>query len=341
MENINKFRCALCESELPYGNTVESHINNVHLISYSKYYEYCKLNNNTVCANCGNKLYRLNPWSDYVLPCLECNSKFYSRMVSTLISNWNSYLVNSEFCRLWLLNESYRDRVMNFNFLDLDKSLKNYLSKSRIRYDKLNLFKISSKPGMSPYINLLNTNNLLIESSGYRIINSELKYYDDINGYKFDVHGSKYSLILPEEVEYYNKTHYRYNILNKSSDPQSVKKLKLQSGKCIKFYNSSIDICKSILRLMKDGEVVDIMTLPDSDLEYVKFYILTNKELLKYVLNIIHEIIRHSSVVRDNVFLLNKVVVNSNGKFKLNINWVIKKNKQFINDGESVNILIL
>ena len=72
-----------------------------------------------------------------------------------------------------------------------------------------------------------------------------------------------------------------------------------------------------------------------------KFYILTNKELLKYVLNIIHEIIRHSSVVRDNVFLLNKVVVNSNGKFKLNINWVIKKNKQFINDGESVNILIL
>jgi hypothetical protein len=321
--NENKFICKICGAEVNYGeDSAQTHIETNHLIRYSKYYEYCKLDvNKNECPECRKRLYRLNPWSNYILPCCICNDqKLYYKKLSEIVCGWENYIINGKYSSLWLVNSEYRDRFLNFLFSDIDKLIDKIKQRDKIKIDSVNLFEISSSIGSSHEISERNINNLSLTTSRYHFDKKDFKFNKSLNGYEFMVGKHKYSIILPELCDYNNKTYYRYSIFN-SDTSRLIRRLKISSSTCIKFYNTISSNYKSILALKKNGEFLNSSIVSDDVFEYIKFYILRNKHLLSNIFNIYNELLKYSSNIQDNVFLLNKIYVNNLGKGDIKLTW--------------------
>ena len=67
---------------------------------------------------------------------------------------------------------------------------------------------------------------------------------------------------------------------------------------------------------------------------------MSNTSLLRYLFNVLYELIKNSDTVYDYAFLLNKVVVNPSGKFNMMIDWTIN-NMMLNSDKDILNISIL
>jgi hypothetical protein len=204
--------------------------------------------------------------------------------------------------------------------------------------DDLGLVKITTEPGKSPYIDPSMKNVILLESE-YEFTKEDLAIINN-EKFKFNFNGNEYEIYLPEECEYHNNNHYKYNILNRSNNPQSAKKLLLSSGTCMKFYNTNFDACKSLLKVNKNGSGIYSISLSPEELECMKYYIMSNPSLLRYILNVLYEMMKYSMSVYDQAFLLNRIQINQSSKFDMVIDWTIN-NKMMDLGNKSLNISVL
>lgn len=330
----SKIICHLCGEELDCTDDFERHVLENHMMTYSSYYEYVKSMKIMECDVCDKPLYRTSPWFDLYNPCIECGSnRIYFDSVMLNIDKIYGFLCNNRLLKLFILNKTLRDKLINFDLLEYCKKLE---SANKFKFD-YNLYSIDSKKGRSPYIGY-DLSNVEFGDSIYNITKKEMIMCDDY--YKFSIDNNLYELHLPEECEYHNNNHYKYNILNRNSHTQSAKKLLLSSGTCIKFYNTNFDGCKSILRIVKNGVNTYSIGLTPHELDYIKYYIMSNSVLLRYIFNILFEIIKNSDTIYDYSFLLNKVVVNPSGKFNMIIDWTLNK-KMLESDKDTLNISVL
>lgn len=340
--NDKEFICKICGASLLYSSLVPDHLRKKHLINYSRYYEYCTLENNKhECPECRKRLYKLNPWSNYVLPCYDCNDqKLYYKKLFEIINGWQNYLVNGKYSSLWISSEDYRDRYLNFSFSDLDKIIDRIKSRDKFKIDPINLFDVEILSGHSTEISERNISRISLIKSRYHFEKKDFKFIKSINGYEFMVGKNKYSIILPEQCDYNNKTYYRYSIFN-SDTSRLIKRLKVSSNTCIKFYNTILSNCKSILMLRKNGNPINSMLVSDDVFEYIKFYILRNKHLMTNIFNIYNELIKSPRDIQDNIFLLNNIYLNKDGKGSLVLNWKISEDDQSVIDKNHINLTLI
>lgn len=317
-----KIKCNLCGSEFKIGNGLNDHLNNYHFISYNQYVE-CKKEGIYINPWVGNKLsdnYNLNEFME-------------------VLDLYFSYLLEDNFSRLWILNKKYRDMMINYNFSYYDTLFSDLIKSKCLMYDDINLFDILINESCPKILSKENILGISLIQSRTNIKNNEL-YEIAPRSYSFKIKNSEYRIDLPEIIPYDNKNHYRYNILSTYSNPQSCKKLWIPSDKyCIKFYNTSFDECKSILRIYRDGNRVHSISLSDSEIYYIKFYIMSNKEILREILSVIRELIRNSDITSDSALILNSIQVNQYGKFNLNIGWTCIDN--ILRDKGTLNISII
>lgn len=331
----SKIPCELCGELLTCTDEFEAHVANDHMMSYSSYYEYVKSIESVECDVCERNLHRTSPWFDLYNPCIDCgNNRIYFDSVMINIDKIYGYLCSNRLLKLFILDRDLRDRLIKFDLLEYCKRLNKV---NRLVYD-YNLYTIQTKKGRSPYIDY-SLSNVEFVPSPYNITRKDMIVCEDY--YSFNIGSNRYELHLPEECEYHNNNHYKYNILNRCNNSQSAKKLLLSSGTCIKFYNTNFDGCKSILKIMKNGSQVYAIGLSTEELNHIKFYIMSNSVLLRYLLGILMEIMRNSDVVYDYSFLLNKVTINPSGKFNMIIDWTLNNRMLESDHKETLNISIL
>lgn len=320
-----KIKCNLCNSEFNIGNGLNNHLENYHFISYNQYVER---------GSNENEVY-MNPWTGYKLPKNYSLNEFME-----VLDLYFSYLLDdNNFSRLWILNKKYRDMMIVYNFSYYDAIFTNLIKSKCLVYDDINLFDININESYPKILSKENISGISLTQSRTNIMNNEL-YESAPRSYLFRIKNSEYRIDLPEIIPYDNKNHYRYNILSTYSNPQSCKKLWIPNDKyCIKFYNTSFDECKSILRIYRNGNRVHSVSLSDSEIYYIKFYIMSNKEILREVLSVIRELIRNSDVTSDNSLILNSIQVNQYGKFNLNIGWTCIDN--ILRDKGTLNVSII
>lgn len=329
-------KCKLCNSTIDYSGDFEAHILTDHMMSYSKYYEYSKLIGSVKCDICNEDVYRISPWFEVYNPCISCSSqRMYFESVLMGINKIHDIICNNRYSKLFILDKSLRERMIEFDIPKYCRSLSKIRSNSN---DDINLFKISTYDGRSPYLDP-SMSNAKISKSSYDISKKDMIMCNN-ESFSLRIHDDVYTIYLPEECEYHNNNHYKYNILNRQNNPQSAKKLLLSSGTCIKFYNTNFDRCKSLLRVSKNGNNIYSVSLSMDELDYIKYYIMSNTSLLRYLFNVLYELIRNSDTVYDYAFLLNKVVVNPSGKFNMMIDWTIN-NMMLNSDKDILNISIL
>lgn len=326
-------RCMLCNKELDYTDSFKDHVINDHMMTYSKYYEYVKSVNHVRCNICNNIMHRLTPWFEIYNPCINCTEpKMYFESVLMNIDKVYNILCTNKYIKLFILNSTLRDRLTHFNLLDYCTTLS-----SINPLEGINLFNIDMKPGRSPYVDV-DMFNVVYSKSSYNIDPSELISHNST--YKFSIGDDKYEIRLPEECEYHNNNHYKYNILNRSNNPQSAKKLLLSSGTCVKFYNTNFDKCKSILRILKNDNIVYSVSLSVKELDYMKFYVMSNSSLLRFIFNLLIEVMRHVRLLTDQSFLLSQSIINPKSDTDMLLDWTIN-NKMMSTGREVINISVL
>lgn len=305
MENI----CKICQSLVP-RRCINDHIRSSHFLEYNQYVEFNK-----------EKGLYLTPWLN-----IRIDRSWKLKKIMESINLWSNYLLSEDnFSKLWILNNHYRDMMVIYDFKYYD-DLFSKIFKSRYQvYDDINLFSIKIKSAYPKILSEENIDGISILNPITSIKNNEL-YEVDNNKYSFKFQNSIYEISLSERVEYNNKTHYRYNILSNFNNPVSCKKLILSECDCVKFYSSNFDECKSILKVTKNGLRVHSLGLSEIELYYIKFYIMSNKHILKDVLVILKELIRNCNTVSDKSFLINTLQINPCGKFNLNIGWTCVDN---------------
>lgn len=147
-----------------------------------------------------------------------------------------------------------------------------------------------------------------------------------------------YEVIFPELVTYDSKHHSRYSLFNKV---RTIKTKRLKIGdKCIKFYNTEKDNIKSIFRLLKNGEEINIGSLRKQDFAIIKLAIMRNKSCLRLIFEVILEIIKACGTFKDTAFLRNTVKIDPKKDKEFNLLWTIKSYENLVTD-KTINISII
>ena len=110
--------------------------------------------------------------------------------------------------------------------------------------------------------------------------------------------------------------------------------------KCIKFYNTERDNIKSIFKLLKNGEEINIGSLRKQDFAIIKLALMRNKNCLRLIFEVILEIIKACGKFRDTVFLKNTITIDPKKDKELNLLWTIKSYEELVSD-ETINISII
>lgn len=305
MNNATKVSCKLCNKSFNIGSKseIENHMIIDHQLDYYRYYEYSKVSERSYCTNCGAPLVKMTPWSSNLVHlCSKC-SDAQSRRSEVIISinEWFEYLTNSHFGRIWILNDQYRDWIVDFDLKNkVDPFIKTFIQK---KIDKLNLFDLSFEEGSPKVLSPSNRSSILITESRFNIQKSELALIEG-RYYEFTTGKSQFRLYLPE-VDQSNLSHYKsYDVMNLSGTSQ-VKKLRVNQVGVLKLYEFVTGIY-SIFRLEKDGVQVMATELSDYELSYVKMFIFSNKHLMRFLKLTLISLVKSSSIAYDRVFFLNR-----------------------------------
>ena len=172
---------------------------------------------------------------------------------------------------------------------------------------------------------------------GIKIVNlTEL--YGPVESGKESLKVGPFEVIMPEPSTFDPKHHSRYSILNTTSESRKSKRFKV-GDKCLKFYNTEDERVKAIFKLKKNGEDITVRNLTYQDFVIIKLAIMRNKNYMRLVFDIILEISKYISSIRDSVFLKNTVMLDPKEKDSgLSIIWTaLSENK----DPNTINISIL
>lgn len=172
---------------------------------------------------------------------------------------------------------------------------------------------------------------------GLKIVNLT-SIYGSIESDKDSLKVGPFEVVMPEPSTFDPKHHSRYSILNNSSDSRKSKRFKI-GDRCIKFYNTEDDKVKSIFKLKKNGEDITIRNLTYQDFVIIKLAIMRNKTYMRLIFDIILEVSKFASSIRDSVFLKNTVVLDPKEKNTcLSIIWSALSEYK---DPNTINISIL
>lgn len=327
--------CKICNCKIDRDD-FDDHLKSDHCMDYDQYYNYCYDVIDGVCSYCNKSIGRISPWFDIPSHC-TCKSEMRTYLDSIMdgISKIYKMMIDDPFIKLFILNDDLRTHLKSFDLPSYSSYIKTILPGD---YDPINLFSIRLRPGLNPFIKCNEMYNVAFDKSSYSINRNELMSVED-GKYRFSIENDEYEISLPEKTEYRNNNHYKYNILNRKSEPQSSKKLLLRSGECIKFYNTNIDNCKSIIKVTKNGNHIYSTSLTSKELDYIKYYVMANTTVLSRVSEVLLVLIRNSKYLYDRVFLKNKVLVNPKGKFDMSLDWVVRNGMMNSNDQLNMSIL--
>lgn len=302
--------CNICGQEIPdlcLEENLEKHLREVHFLSYSDYYEIVKLSNQDKCWKCGSPRYYLSPFLETFIPCLKClnpkKSKEIREIRAYIYNEINSYLdlikKNKHYQYLLSLSPIERSKCLPKSFEKMSEILNELKKKYCVRYEKTNLIEVKNILGTPGEISERNFNNLSMISH-----QSSLEQKD--NKFVFHLTPHKNLYILPPEIVKFDYRHHsRYSILNRNSTRKS-KRIRLDSGECLKFWMSTNQTVRSIFYILdENGNNLQLGDLEEKDQFRLKQELLVNPVTRTRIIDIYNEIIKYTTVISDSVFLLN------------------------------------
>ena len=330
-------KCPVCNKEIGTVEQVINHLNSSHFLNFQNYCENSILawrkEEESVCFSCGGVRTPLT-WLErdfYYLPCREClrRKSDYQEAKDDIIKNIKQYykkIIGDRHFQLFVLDDVYLHRTFPHDFDTFSKVLKLL----ELPKDRDELWFLDWKPG---YPKLLCPENI----NGIELISLTRYFKKFINEDDRIIIGD-YEIRMPERILYDSKHHFRYNILNKSSDARRTKRLRLANNdSCIKFFVSEED-WNSIFRLYKDNKPVDLSKISHLDILIFKLAIFRNKNFLRLLFDIVYELLNNISCYRDEIFLKNTVLLDPDKDLTLNLSWFPDKRKL---NKEVVNISVL
>jgi hypothetical protein len=301
------------------SDKLEKEILDNYFIDYRIYLESKILSPVTedgICYKCGKELRPLTLLEKEFayLPCWDCASKKKTDrllLTESIQRNIHDFYYNrilgDRYLQLFIVDDIYFKNTIPHDYSVFKKILNSMDPPSRN-----DIWFLDWIPGYPKIISLENISGLKIVN-----INNNCKDIETSNNH---IKIGEYDIEFPELVSYDSKHHSRYNLFNKNSN-RRAKKLKFAGDKCIRFFNTDNDNVKSIFKLTKNGEEVAIRTLSHKDFVLIKLTLMRNKVFLKLIFDIILEIIKNSSVVKDSVFLKNNILVDPSKNLEFSFTW--------------------
>ncbi len=307
---------------------------------FMDYQEFCEIylldspsNEDEVCHRCGNITMPMTYLDRefYTTPCWNCiGSKKISRIEATnsIIKNikeyYNNKILGDRYYQLFVVDPIYFKTTIPHEY-SVFKDIVNSLNPP----SRNDIWFLDWEPGYPKIISKENTN-------GIKIINLS-QYYNDIVYEKEKISFNGYEIIFPEVVECDIKHHSRYNILSKSSKRKN-KRLKIGDS-CIKLYNTRNEDVKSIFKITKNGEEIDVSTISYKDFVVIKLILLRNKSFIRMISNVVQEVLKVSKTFKDSVLLRNTITISPDKSKTFNLTWIADDKDH--SDIDQVNISIL
>lgn len=323
---------------------LEQHLNYSHFLSYQSYLENTLTENKEkeCCYKCGSPKQSLT-WIDpdfYYLPCWDCIKRKSYRLEAKndIINNIKTFykrILGDRHLQLFLIDDIYGYSTIPHRYTAFREVLK-LLPVPKDR-DDIWFLDWNYKYYAGPKIMCPDT------VEGILIENLTDRFSDKIINEEDKIIVGDYVIEFPEKVPFEFNHYYRYNILNKTANSRKTKRLKIISTvkgeevvECVKFFNTVDDNWKSIFRITKNDEPVDIREIDKQYFLIIKLAIFRNKAASRLIFDIIYEIIKKVEKFRDGVFLKNTVTIDPDKEIDLNLCWTISDN-----NNEFINISIL
>ena len=330
-------KCNWCGFESDDVHILENHILKNHHLSFQEYSElelsHDKLQE-SYCFRCNQYRYPLTTVMKdyYYLPCWTCfnNSNRRTEKAEVIdniykhIRSYFDYLLGDRYLQLYLVDNIYPNKTYSHDYTEFKKVLGSMSLPSRD-----DIWFLDWIPGFPKIISLDNL-------EGVKIVNISKSY--KITSEKEKIVINNYEILFPEFISY-NKKHFgeRYNILNPNSS-RKTKGLKLDTGNCIKFFNSG-ENTKSIFKVIDKitGSPINIDSISYQDYTVIKLVLMRNKNYMRLVFSIILKLINNSNIFNDGVFLRNTLSsINIDKNIDINLSWIASENSS-----NYINISIL
>lgn len=251
-------------------------------------------------------------------PLTYVNRSFFTQPCWDCLEEQNKRDTKSAVTQVWdAIHEYYFDTILGDHYLQLfivdDIYFKNTIPHDYVVFKKIissleppdrnDIWFLDWVPGYPKIINLDNM-------AGMKLVNLSNLYKIEYNEDAGEIKVGDFVISLPVLMSGENKHYSRYSILNTGNDGNRARRIKVSKEKCYKLYNTENDNVKSILNLTKDGEKVAIGDLTYQDYVIIKLAIMRNKKFLRTIFEIILEICKSVSELKDSVFLKNSVILN-------------------------------
>lgn len=292
---------------------------NYDLLTYQEWAEInvlTKPEEREVCYRCSRPLDPLSHYDPgfYTLPCWDCIGKRKNDrevMVENIIRNIRDYymgrILGDRYFQLFIVDPIYYSNTLPHTYSEFK-----YVISQLGPPPRNDIWFIDWRPG---YPKLICRENL----GGLKIVNLSHRYPDlEMGKTKITVAG--YEILLPTEVNPDTRHKTRYGIFSKGSDNRKSKRLKV-GEKCYRLWNTDNDSIKSIFKVQKNGEEIAFRSLKFSDYVILKLALMRNRPFLKFLFDLLSELSRQVSVLRDPIFLKNSVMIDPKKTGKVNLLW--------------------
>ena len=334
-----EYKCSCCNFTSSNIDEFEKHVKENHFLSVNDLFELGEIKRNN-CYKCNKSLVPLtyiDSSCDFYLPCWDCVSdKKYEKTQAlnttrSAILDFYNKIVGDRYFQMFIIDNNYYKTTRSHKFEEFKEVLK--LLQKDEKKDRNKIWFIDYKEG---YPNTICSENI----EGLKIVTIDDRYKVISKGETLMIN-EKYELKFTEKVNYDQRHHSRYNILNDSSDPRKSKRLKLSTepNKCIKFFNSPEDErIKSLFQIQnfRTGEYIPLSSINKADFVVIKLLLLRNKTYIKLIFEVIGELLKNIGTLRDSVFLKNTVMINPDNSPKINFMWTPEN---YIEDYINISIL--
>lgn len=268
------------------------------------------------CYRCNRPLSPLS-WFDpdyYTLPCWDCIGKRKSDrevMTENIIRNIRDYylgrILGDRYFQLFIVDPIYYANTLPHDYTEFKKVITQLGPPPRN-----DIWFIDWKPG---YPKLVCRENLV----GLKVVNLSNRYPRvDLGKSKITI--EDYEIVMPVEVSPDTRHKTRYGIFSKGSDNRKSKRVKV-SEKCYRLWNTDVEGVKSIFKVYKGGEEIAFRSLTYQDYVILKLAVMRDRSFIKFLFDLLSELIRSTGTYKDSVFLKNKVVIDPKKPGKLNLIW--------------------
>lgn len=300
------------------------------------YREFCEIyllkpKEEEICYKCGNLRLPMTYLDReyYTTPCWDClgnkkvtKSEATNNIIKNIKDYYNNKILGDRYYQLFVIDPIYFQATIPHEY-SVFKNVVNSLNPP----SRNDIWFLDWEPGFPKIISPEN-------KDGIKIVNLS-NIYNNVVYEKDKIILNDYEIIFPEVIDFDVKHHSRYNILNKNSK-RKFKRLKI-GDTCIKFYNTRNEDVKSIFKIKKNGEDIDMSEISVSDFVVIKLVLLRNKSFVKLISNIVQEVLKISGKFRDSVLLKNTITISPDKDRVFNLSWIAEDSV----DSNNINISIL